>query len=262
MGSVVMATTGSPEGLANPIRDAAKTTIAVVEDDEALAATLGDMLRTEGYVPIICPTGAALQAALNEHTIQLILLDLTLPDGNGLALAAQIHAKLDVPIIILTGKGSEVDRIVGLEIGADDYVVKPFSVREVAARIRAVLRRGQVSVVTPPEVSKGYRFAGWVLDIELRRLYDPQGKQVMLTVNEFDLFSSIVASAGRILSRNQLIEMTRRHDNDDVFDRTVDVLIMRLRRKIETNTRLPKLILTERGIGYRLSCKVERFGFD
>jgi DNA-binding response OmpR family regulator len=240
----------------------AKKTIAVVEDDLALAATLEDMLVAEGYHPVLCASAAALKTAMADDAIDLILLDLNLPDGNGLTLAAQIRAKTSVPIIILTGKGSEVDRIVGLEVGADDYVVKPFSVREVAARIRAVLRRGTASVATPPEVTKGYRFAGWTLDVELRRLFDPQGNQVFLTVNEYEIFSAIVAASGRILSRNQLIEMTRRHDNDDVFDRTVDVLIMRVRRKVEANTRLPKLIVTERGLGYRLSSKVERFGFD
>jgi DNA-binding response OmpR family regulator len=236
--------------------------IAVVEDDAVLAATVEEMLLAEGYGVHLCPTGAALRQLLEAGGIDLILLDLNLPDGNGLELAARVRATTAVPIIILTGKGSEVDRIVGLEVGADDYVVKPFSVREVAARIRAVLRRGQALGPKLPTVRKGYRFAGWILDVDLRRLYNPEGRQIPLTVNEFDLMHAIVSSAGRILSRAQLLEMTRRNNNDDVFDRTVDVIILRLRRKIETNPQIPKLISTERGIGYRLNQAVERFGFD
>jgi DNA-binding response OmpR family regulator len=234
--------------------------IAVVEDDSTLAATLEDMLLGEGYKVHLCPTAAALRSLLDTTEIDMILLDLTLPDGNGLTMAAQVRATTSVPIIILTGKGSEVDRIVGLEIGADDYVVKPFSVREVAARIRAVLRRGRQPVAAPPEVKKGYRFAGWTLDKELRRLFNPSGKQVALTVNEFDLMHTIISADGRILSRNQLLEMTRHSSNDDVFDRTIDVLIMRLRRKIEPNPQVPIFIVTERGIGYRFNVAVERFG--
>ncbi len=240
----------------------AATRVAVVEDDAVLAATLEDMLLSEGYHVLLCPTAMALRALLDETTVDMILLDLNLPDGNGLALAALVRATTSVPIIILTGKGSEVDRIVGLEVGADDYVVKPFSVREVAARIRAVLRRGRSPGPQTPVAQKGFRFAGWVLDIDLRRLYDPAGKMVPLTVNEFDLLQSIISTGGRVLSRNQLLEMTRRSSNDDVFDRTIDVLILRLRRKIETNPHVPKVIVTERGIGYRFNQAVERFGFD
>jgi DNA-binding response OmpR family regulator len=235
--------------------------IAVVEDDATLAATLEDMLIGEGYRVHLCPTAAALQPLLKESSLDMILLDITLPDANGLAVAAQIRATTAIPIIILTGKGGEVDRIVGLEVGADDYVVKPFSVREVAARIRAVLRRTHNNnLPTSPDLRSGFKFAGWALDVQLRRLYNPNGKQIMLTVNEFDLLESIVSAAGRILTRNQLLEMTRRHDNDDVFDRTVDVLILRLRRKIESNPHVPKFIVTERGIGYRFNASVERFG--
>jgi DNA-binding response OmpR family regulator len=236
--------------------------IAVVEDDPAVAATLEDMLLGEGYLVHPCATGTALRALLDSTEIDMILLDLTLPDGNGLSLAAQIRATTSVPIIILTGKGSEVDRIVGLEVGADDYIVKPFSVREVAARIRAVLRRGRVSAPQLQVAQRGYRFGGWTLDADLRRLFNPHGKLVPLTVNEFDLLVSIVATAGRILSRNQLLEMTRRNNNDDVFDRTIDVLMLRLRRKIEANPQVPMFIVTERGLGYRFNVAVERFGFD
>jgi two-component system OmpR family response regulator len=232
--------------------------IAVVEDDDVVAATLADMLVTEGYRAHICRSASALKDLLRNSTVDMILLDIILPDGNGLAMAAQIRATTAVPIIILTGKSGEVDRIVGLEIGADDYVVKPFSVREVAARIRAVLRRTNNTVSAPREVKQGYTFGGWTLDIDLRRLYNPNGKDVPLTVNEFDLLQAIISSAGRILTRSQLIDITRRHGNDDVFDRTVDVLILRLRRKIETNPHVPQFIVTERGLGYRFNATVKR----
>ncbi|MDO9417811.1 response regulator transcription factor [Pararhizobium sp.] len=236
--------------------------IAVVEDDTTLASTLEDMLLGEGYRVHLCPTAAALRTLMARTEIDMILLDLSLPDGNGLAVAAQIRATASVRIIILTGKGSELDRIVGLEIGADDYVVKPFSIREVAARIRAVLRRGRNAPPAPADARKGYRFAGWTLDTDLRRLLNSNGKQISLTVGEFDLLHSIVSAERRILSRDQLLEMTRRSSNDDVFDRTIDVLIMRLRRKIETNPHIPEFIVTERGIGYRFNVAVERFDCD
>lgn len=234
--------------------------IAVVEDDATLAATLEDMLLGEGYRVHLCQTAAALQLLLKGGNVDMILLDITLPDANGLAVAAQVRATAAIPIIILTGKGDEVDRIVGLEVGADDYVVKPFSVREVAARIRAVLRRAHSPQPTALEMRSGFRFAGWTLDVELRQLYNPTGNQIVLTVNEFDLLEAIVSAAGRVLTRNQLLEMTRRNNNDDVFDRTIDVLILRLRRKLESNPHVPKLIVTERGIGYRFNAPVERFG--
>ena len=237
--------------------------IALVEDDPDIATPLEETLIGEGYRVHRCPTAAALRSTLEREQVDMILLDLALPDGNGLQIAAQIRATTAVPIIMLTGRGSEIDRIMGLELGADDYIVKPFSLREVAARIKAVLRRGRLVVpVQLPSVRKGYRFAGWTLDIELRRLYDPDGKYVSLTVNEFDLLVSIVSASGRILTRNQLLEATRHDNNDDVFDRTVDVLILRLRRKIEPNPQLPQFIMTERGVGYRFNPPVEPIGFD
>lgn len=240
------------------------TQIAVVEDDPAVAETLGDMLEGEGYRTFRCSTGRELSALMARERLNLILLDLKLPDCDGLALAAQIRATERVPIIILTGKGSEIDRIVGLEIGADDYVVKPFSVREVAARIRAVLRRTHQlpeSQQQSPPPRRGYQFDRWTLDLDRRRLFDPQGQAVPLSVAEFDLLSAVVAARGRVLTRTQLLELTRR-ESDDVFDRTIDVLVLRLRRKIEPNPQQPTFLVTERGIGYVFTPKVESFGFD
>jgi len=238
--------------------------IAVVEDDPAVAETLVDMLEGEGYRALRCSTGSELSALIARERLALILLDLKLPDCDGLTLAAQIRATEHVPIVILTGKGSEIDRILGLEVGADDYVVKPFSVREVAARIRAVLRRTH-QIPDPklhaPPPRRGYQFDNWTLDLDRRRLADPEGQQVILSVAEFDLLAAIVAARGRVLTRAQLLELTR-GEGADVFDRTIDVLVLRLRRKIERNPHQPTLLATERGVGYFFTANVERFGFE
>lgn len=236
--------------------------VAVVEDDAAIGNTVGEMLAAEGYSAIQCRTGGELIGLIARERIDLILLDLQLPDCNGLALASQIRSTAQTPIIMLTAKGSEIDRVVGLEVGADDYIVKPFNVREVAARVRAVLRRTRPLLSLKSSAStprRGYRFAGWTLDLDLRRLLDPEGEWVTLTVAEFDLLSAIVGSRGRVLTRAQLLDMTRTA-NADVFDRTIDVLILRLRRKIEPNPHQPQLLVTERGLGYRFGADVERVG--
>lgn len=235
--------------------------VAVVEDDNQIAAVLADMLQGEGYVGHICGSLSELDDAIAQHSISLILLDLKLPDGDGLSIAPRIRANLGIPIIILSGRGSEIDRVVGLEIGADDYIVKPFSVREVAARIRAVLRRASPKAAHPtqPLPDKGYSFAGWMLDLERRRLTDPNARDVSLTVAEFDLLAALLGAQGRVLSRDQLLDLTRR-ENDRVIDRTIDVLILRLRRKIEPNPAQPQLILTERAVGYMFCAKVEKIG--
>jgi len=241
--------------------------IAVVEDDPVIAASLTDLLELEGYKVIHCATGAELVNLIEKSIPDVILLDLQLPDANGLTLAARIRLRSEVPIMMLTAKGSEVDRIVGLEIGADDYLVKPFSVREVLARVRALLRRTRAAGDPVPQVGcsnellRGYRFEGWVLDPDMRQLFDPNGKLLALTVAEFDLLLAFVLAGRRVLTRSQLLEQMQR-ENDDVFERTIDVLILRLRRKIEANPAQPRLVVTERGCGYVFRALVERFGFD
>ena len=240
--------------------DLSNIRIAIVEDDHALCETLCDMLEQEGYTAINCPTGGSLQQLLLSTNLDLILLDLKLPDGSGLELITKIRVTDPIPIIIISGKSDEIDRVVGLEMGADDYVVKPFSVRELLARVRALLRRQgaareRMQGVVQPQ--RGYRFDGWTLDTDRRKLFRPDGEPVVLTVAEFDLLSAILSANGRVLSRDQLLEMTRR-ENDDVFDRTIDVLILRLRRKIEVNAQQPRFIRTERGVGYTFSVPIER----
>lgn len=234
--------------------------VAVVEDDAEIAAVLVDMLGDEGYIAHRCGSLAELEQTVEQHAISLILLDLKLPDGDGLSIAPRIRANHGIPIIILSGKGSEIDRVVGLEIGADDYIVKPFSVREVAARIRAVLRRASPKPhATQPQPNRGYGFVGWMLDLERRRLTNPHGLDISLTVAEFDLLAALLSAQGRVLSRDQLLDLTRR-ENDSVIDRTIDVLILRLRRKIEITPGQPQLILTERAVGYMFGVNVEKIG--
>ena len=231
--------------------------IAVVDDDASVRDAVCDLVASEGYEPVGCATAAALFAALSGR-IDLVVLDLRLPDRDGFSVAAAVRASSDVPIIMLTGRAGDLDRIMGLEIGADDYVVKPFNTRELLARIKAVLRRrGRETPPAPVSgLRHGYRFPGHEIDLDRRRLTTTRGEPVALTVAEFDLLVALVGAAGRVLTREQLLELTHRVA-DDVFDRTVDVLILRLRRKIEREPTNPRFIRTERGHGYVFDAPVE-----
>lgn len=226
--------------------------IAVVDDDAAVRDCVADLVAAEGFEAVGCRDAAALFEALAATRIDLVVLDLRLPDRDGFEVAGAIRATSDVPIIMLTGRCGDLDRILGLEIGADDYVVKPFNTRELLARIKAVLRRiGREAPPSPAQTPtrRGWRFAGYEIDLDRRRLTAPDGAPVALTVAEFDLLAALVAAPGRVLSRELLLDLTHRVA-DDVFDRTVDVLILRLRRKIEPDPTNPRFIRTERGHGY------------
>jgi two-component system, OmpR family, response regulator len=172
-------------------------------------------------------------------------------------LLRQLRAESQIPVIILTGRAEEADRVMGLELGADDYLTKPFSPRELLARIRTVLRRthaGQESAGAP--VCRAYRIPGWELNLRTRRLTAHGGGEVALSNGEFNLLAALLATANRVVTRDQLIELSRRYDNE-VYDRAVDVQILRLRRKIETSPAEPQIIVTERGVGYRIAVPVE-----
>ena len=238
---------------------ARRTRIAIVDDDPAPRGGIADMLAVEGFEPQPCGTAAALADLMGGPAApDLILLDLRLPDRDGLAVAGAIRSTSAVPIIMLTGRGGDIDRILGLEIGADDYVVKPFNSRELLARIKAVLRRTgrDGAAIASPPVRHGWRFEGHEIDLDRRRLTTPDGAAVPLTVAEFDLLVALVGAAGRVLSRDHLLDLTHRAGGD-VFDRTVDVLILRLRRKIEADPTNPRFIRTERGHGYVFDAPVE-----
>jgi len=232
--------------------------ILIVDDDPAIRELVKDYLGENDMRVTGAASGAEMVSALEEHAIDLVLLDLRLPGEDGMKLARKLRETSHIPIVILTGKLEEADRVMGLELGADDYVTKPFSPREVLARIRTILRRARVAEAAqaPKEKRRAFRFGGWELNLRSRRLTGPDGKRVELTNGEFNLLAALCGSPQRILSREQLLEMTHVHD-DEVYDRAIDVLILRLRRKIETNPSQPEFIKAERGAGYVFAAPVE-----
>ncbi|QQP92246.1 response regulator transcription factor [Skermanella sp. TT6] len=218
---------------------------------------LSEYLTREGFRVSLAATGAAMERVLAAEPVDLILLDLRLPDGDGLALVRQLRADSQLPVIILSGKVEAVDRIVGLELGADDYLTKPFDPRELLARIKAVLRRvGEGAARGADGLRASVSFAGWRFDLTSQRLTSPDNRDVDLTKAEFALLAAFVKQPQRVLSRDQLLDLTR-IDGAEVFDRSIDVLILRLRRKIEANPKEPQIIRTERGLGYSFDAKVK-----
>ena len=231
-------------------------TVLVVEDDPILRMGLEKTLRSEGFRVLVAKTGPdGLALALSDHP-DLVLLDLMLPGMNGFEICEEIRRRdPDVPIVMLTAKGEEIDRIVGLEIGADDYLSKPFNPRELLARIRAVLRRAAVND-RPSARARALTFLGWRLDGALRELRDPKGARVAVTDAEFDLLQALCERAGRVLSRDQLLDLTQGRAAA-TFERSVDVLVSRLRRKIESDPQHPTVIKTVRSGGYLFAPSVE-----
>lgn len=224
--------------------------ILVVDDDARIRQMLISYFEDEGYRVSAVPDGRGMREALQRSPIDIVLLDLILPGGeDGLMLAREIRSRSDLPIIMLTGRDDVVDRIVGLEVGADDYIAKPFHLREVLARLRTVLRRRQRS----PEAAKAeagvIRFDGWELDPERRRLTTPGGDEVALTTGEFDILVVLARHPGRVFSRETLMDLTRGR-RQEAFDRTIDAQIARLRKKVEPDPGAPTLIKSVRGVGY------------
>src|SRR6267378_2110192 len=203
-------------------------------------------------------SGLQIEQAMAGDFVDLLLLDLKLPGEDGMKIAQNIRAKSDIPIIMLTGRKEEADRVMGLELGADDYLVKPFSPRELLARIRALLRRSRLHETVADGLARirAYRFAGWELSVRLRRLTSPRGEPVALTNSEFNLLAAFLAAPHRVLSREQLLSLSRLHD-DEVYDRSIDVQVGRLRKKIDADEIGTPLIRTERGAGYVFTAPVE-----
>jgi two-component system, OmpR family, response regulator len=231
--------------------------VLVVDDDLAVRQLVDDYLGQNDFRVSGVDSGAQLISALHAHVVDLVLLDLRLRGEDGMQLLRQVRADSQIPVIILTGRAEEADRIMGLELGADDYLTKPFSPRELLARIRTVLRRthaGQEAHGAP--VCRAYRLPGWELNLRTRRLTGSKGAEVALSNGEFNLLAALLATANRVVTRDQLIELSRRYDNE-VYDRAIDVQILRLRRKIESNPSEPRIIVTERGVGYRIAVAVE-----
>ncbi|NRP74798.1 Transcriptional regulatory protein OmpR [Ensifer psoraleae] len=233
--------------------------ILVVDDDSRIRQMLSRYFEEEGYRVSLAGDGQEMRECLDKHSIDIILLDLMLPGEDGLALARDLRARSDVPIIMLTGRNDVVDRVVGLEVGADDYVAKPFHLREVLARVRVVLRRRQprptYDAVDP--TLEIYCFEGLRLDVPRRQLLSVDGSEILLTTGEFDMLCVLVKHAGRVLQRELLMDLTRGRDLD-AFDRTIDAQIARLRRKIEHDPSRPALIKSVRGVGYVFSARTTR----
>jgi DNA-binding response OmpR family regulator len=227
----------------------ANTHILIVEDDTAIASLLCDLLEREGYIVHEARNGEQLRRALMNFPIELVTLDLSLGGEDGLELCRQTRRAYDIPIIMVTGKGDDVDRIVGLEIGADDYIAKPFNIREVLARIRAVLRRSEM--VRSNTAKQRISFGEYVLDVSKRKLMKLSGEQIYLTTTEFNLLLVLVQRPGHVFTREALIDALK-GDASNSFDRSVDTLVARIRKKIEPNSDNPSIIKTVRGIGYSL----------
>jgi two-component system OmpR family response regulator len=232
--------------------------VLVVDDDPAIRTLIAEYLRENDLRVTAASNGKEMTAALKDHAIDLIILDLRMPGEDGMQIARRVRDQSSLPIIIVSGRLDEADRVMALELGADDYVTKPFSPRELLARIRTVLRRSAATqVLTGRQLDvRAYRFAGWELNIGTRKLISPAGVRIDLTNGEFSLLSAFLAAPGRVLSREQLLEASRLYD--DVFDRSIDVQILRLRRKIEENPSTPQFIKTERGAGYTFAATVEK----
>jgi DNA-binding response OmpR family regulator len=203
-------------------------------------------------------TGKELAAVMAREVVDLVVLDVRLPGEDGMHIARRLREQSAIPILMLTGRAEEADRVMGLELGADDYLTKPFSPRELLARIRALLRRARAQATVADAIAKirAYRFAGWELNIGLRRLKNPEGGTVELTNGEFRILAAFLSAPQRILSRDQLLDLSRVH-NAEVYDRSIDIQILRLRRKIEADPSEPRFIKTERGAGYLFAVPVD-----
>jgi Response regulators consisting of a CheY-like receiver domain and a winged-helix DNA-binding domain len=231
--------------------------ILVVEDDREISALVARYLRSNDCRVTVAGNGRDVDRVMNGSRIDLIVLDLMLPGEDGLSLCKRLRTHSQVPIIMLTAKGEEVDRIVGLEMGADDYLSKPFNPRELLARVRAVLRRSTITALNPATSSAHVlSFLGWQIHRVLRELRNPAGARVTLTDAEFGLLQVFCERPGRVLSRDQLLDLTQGR-SAGVFERSIDILVSRLRRKIESDPHYPSIIKTVRSGGYLFTPAVE-----
>jgi two-component system, OmpR family, response regulator len=233
--------------------------VLVVEDDPALQRMILNYFVENNIRTLVASNGQEMVDHLAGAEVNLVILDLRLGLEDGLDLLRKVRLSSEVPVIIITGhRLDEIDRVVGLELGADDYLTKPFNLRELLARVRAILRRFDVGRAAPPrDPERGrFRFSGWQLDRRSRQLTDPSGAPVALTKGEYAMLLAFLEAPQRPLSREQLLQATRVHE--DVFDRSIDVQILRLRRKLERDPSAPRVIQTERGVGYVFAVAVER----
>jgi DNA-binding response OmpR family regulator len=245
-----------PPGLAGLTRGNGLTergTILVVDDDEDVRDTIRDYFEHCGFEVHVAGDGEAMRKVLASRRIDLVMMDLNLPGTDGLALTRELRAQQDIGIVMLTAAGQVVDRIIGLEMGADDYVAKPFEPRELLARVKSVLRRqgkGSAAASAPADVRpEVVKMGACTLDLAAHRLYDAEGTDLPLTTMEFDLLHAFATHPDRVLSRNQLLELAHNREAD-VFDRSIDIRIARIRKKVERDPEKPQVLKTVRGAGY------------
>ena len=231
--------------------------ILVVEDDRETRALIAKYLRGNACNVTTATDGREMARTLAEHRVDLVILDVMLPGEDGLSLCRKLRADSQIPIIMLTARGEDVDRILGLEMGADDYLAKPFNPRELLARINAVLRRHAMALTaSSTEGASALHFLGWRIDFRLRELRSPDGARVAMTSAEFDLLRVFCERPGRVLSRDSLLDLTQGR-NAGSFERSIDVLVSRIRRKIEPNPDEASVIKTVRSGGYMFTPQIE-----
>jgi two-component system, OmpR family, response regulator len=232
--------------------------ILVIDDDPSMREVLSEYLADNELRVTTLANGREIAAIMERDAVDLVLLDLRLTGGeDGMQIARRLREDSDVPIIMLTARKEAADLVMGLEIGADDFVTKPCSLRELLARIRAVLRRQRLRMRQGrPLGVRAYRFDGWELNLNTRRLRANDGRELALSNTEFNLLVALLGSSERVLSRDELLDLSRLH-NDEVFNRAIDVQVMRLRRKIESDPAEPRYIRTERGAGYLFGLPVQ-----
>jgi len=231
--------------------------LLIVDDDREIRTLLGQYLEKHEFRTTAAPDGKEMRRVMERSRVDLIVLDLMLPGEDGLSICREVRTRSQVPIIMLTARGEDVDRIVGLELGADDYLAKPFNPRELLVRIKAVLRRAAHAPRDPtPDSVRAFLFNGWKLDTTTRTLTDSGGKDVALSGAEYRLLAVLLGSANRVLSRAQLTELLRGREADP-FDRSIDVRVSRLRQILGDDARAPQIIKTVYGEGYVVGVSVE-----
>ena len=229
--------------------------ILVVDDDREIRDLTVRYLRRHGMRATGAADGRQMDTELADGNFDLVILDVMMPGEDGLSICRRLQTTSSLPIVMLTALGEETERIVGLEMGADDYLPKPFNPRELLARVRAVLRRSRIRAETEP-VEGILTFSGWTIDLARRTCRNPDGSLITLTAGEFDLLTALATRAGRVLSRDQLLDLTRGREAAP-FDRSIDVLLSRLRRKMEADPKNPEFIKTVRGGGYVFAAEIE-----
>jgi two-component system OmpR family response regulator len=236
--------------------DAHRDCVLIVDDDAEIRSLLHDYLERSGYRCIAVSDGKGMAAALEQSDVDLIVLDLMLPGPDGLTLCRDLRSRSDVPVIMLTARSDDTDRIIGLEMGADDYLPKPFNPRELLARIKVILRRARGAPRSPlGERLQRIRFGDWKLDLTTRNLISPRGVVVALSGAEFRLLKVFLERPNRVLHRDQLMALTQ-GQGAEALDRSIDVLVSRVRQRLEEDAREPRIIKTVRGEGYVLASPV------